>query len=149
MHIHEVPLCSLLATMAAFEKMKKFEFNISASMHFDMNVSSSQSLQQVSQEMMEEVSVELGRFQEVMGLIAYIGLFILLLMYLQAVLYKHKYLHQNDFDNTYITEQFEELNQRLAREGKPPVLPLSQREGRTYIRPCECSRKRGNAQERK
>ena len=62
---------------------KEFEFNISTSMHFDMNVNSSQSLQQVSQDMMEEVSVELGRFQEVMGLIAYIGLFLLLLMYLQ------------------------------------------------------------------
>ncbi|XP_052350405.1 DC-STAMP domain-containing protein 2 isoform X3 [Oncorhynchus keta] len=123
-------------TIAAFEKMKKeFEFNISASMHFDMNVNSSQSLQQVSQDMMEEVSVELGRFQEVMGLIAYIGLFLLLLMYLQAVLYKHKYLHQDDFDNTYITEQFEELDQRLASEGKTPVLPLSQKEARTYIRP--------------
>ncbi|XP_055759051.1 DC-STAMP domain-containing protein 2, partial [Salvelinus fontinalis] len=123
-------------TIAAFEKMKKeFEFNISASMHFDMNVNSSQSLQQVSQDMMEEVSVELGRFQEVMGLVAYIGLFLLLLMYLQAVLYKHKYLHQDDFDNTYITEQFEELDQRLASEGKNPVLPLSQREARTYIRP--------------
>lgn len=79
-----VSFCSLLATIAAFEKMKKeFEFNISASMHFDTNVNSSQSLQQVSQDMMEEVSVELGRFQEVMGLIAYIGLFLLLLMYLQ------------------------------------------------------------------
>ncbi|XP_019896844.1 DC-STAMP domain-containing protein 2 [Esox lucius] len=121
---------------SAFEKMKKeFEFNISASMHFDVKVNSSVSLQQMSQELMKEVSSELGRFQRVMGLLAYLGLFLLLLMYLQAVLYKHKYLHQDDFDNTYITEQFEELDQQLAREGKPTVLPLSQREACTYIRP--------------
>ncbi|KAJ8005460.1 hypothetical protein DPEC_G00146870 [Dallia pectoralis] len=124
------------STIAAFEKMKKeFEFNISASMHFDTKVNSSISLQQMSQEIMKEVSSELGRFQHVMGLLAYVGLFLLLLMYLQAVLYKHKYLHQDDFDNTYITKQFEELDQRLTREGKPSVLPLSQREACTYIRP--------------
>ncbi|KAL0984882.1 hypothetical protein UPYG_G00149900 [Umbra pygmaea] len=124
------------STIAAFEKMKReFEFNISASMHFDMNVNSSLSLQQVSQEIMEEVSSELGRFQEVVGLLAYIGLFLLLLMYFQAVMYKQKYLHQDDFDNIYITEQFEELDQRLAGEGKPSVLPLSQREACLYIRP--------------
>ncbi|KAM9514058.1 DC-STAMP domain-containing protein 2-like [Salvelinus alpinus] len=36
------PLCGLArATIAAFEKME-FEFNISASMHFDMNVNTSQ-----------------------------------------------------------------------------------------------------------
>ena len=76
--------CFLQATIAAFEQMKQeFEFNISASIHFDTQLNSSQSLQQVAQGIMKEVSEDLNRIQEFMGLLGYVGLFLLLLMYLQ------------------------------------------------------------------
>ncbi|XP_061103717.1 DC-STAMP domain-containing protein 2 [Conger conger] len=125
------------STIAAFEQMKReFEFNISASIHFDTQLNSSQSLQQVAQGIMKEVSADLNRIQEFMGLLGYVGLFLLLLMYLQAVLYKSRFLRQDDFDNIYITEQFVQIDLMRSRQGKPTVLPLTDKEDLIYIRPC-------------
>ncbi|XP_027005389.2 DC-STAMP domain-containing protein 2 isoform X2 [Tachysurus fulvidraco] len=122
--------------IAAFNQMKKeFEFNMSASVHFEMDINSSQSVHQMVQKIMEEVSQDRERILDLMGLLTYVGLFLLLFMYLQAVLYKKHYLHVDDFDNFYITEQFEEMDRRFSRQGKPAVLPLSEKEAVTYITP--------------
>lgn len=55
----------------------------------------------------------------------------------RAALYKNRYLHMDDFDNFYITEQFIEMDRRFSRQGRPSVLPLSEKETLTYITPCE------------
>ncbi|XP_067304663.1 DC-STAMP domain-containing protein 2 [Pseudorasbora parva] len=124
-------------TIAAFNRMKKeFEFNISTSINFDLLLNNSQSMQDAAQEIMEEVSEQLVLLQELKGLLAYMGFFLLLLMYLQAVLYKNHYLHNDEFENIYITDQFIELDRKCSRQGKAAVLPLSHRETLTYIRPC-------------
>ncbi|KAK3551153.1 hypothetical protein QTP70_013908 [Hemibagrus guttatus] len=122
--------------IAAFNQMKKeFEFNMSASVHFDMNINSSQSVHHMAQKIMEEVSHDRERVLDLMGLLTYVGLFLLLFMYLQAVLYKTHFLHVDDFDNFYITEQFVEMDCRFSTQGKPAVLPLSEKEALTYITP--------------
>ncbi|KAG5271332.1 hypothetical protein AALO_G00178550 [Alosa alosa] len=124
------------ATVEAFEKLRKqFEFNISASMHFDMQLNSSQTLQEMSQRIMEEISEEIGLFQKLSGLLSYAGLFLLVYIYIQAAMYKNSYLKRDDFDNNYVTERFVQLDQRRLCEGRPTVLPLSQREALTYIQP--------------
>ncbi|XP_066538575.1 DC-STAMP domain-containing protein 2 isoform X2 [Hoplias malabaricus] len=123
-------------TIAAFDQMKKeFEFNMSASVHFHMDMNRTQSLQEMAQEIMEEVAQEQERFLELTVVLAYVGLFLLLFLYLQAVLYKYRYLHVDDFDNFYITEQFVEMDRRFSRQGRATVLPLSEREELTYITP--------------
>lgn len=72
------------AIIAAFDRMKKeFEFSMSASVHFDMNLNKSQSMQEMAQEIMEEVSQEQEHFLELMAVLAYVGLFLLLFVYLQ------------------------------------------------------------------
>ncbi|XP_072534838.1 DC-STAMP domain-containing protein 2 [Salminus brasiliensis] len=127
-------------TTAAFDRMKKeFEFNMSASVHSDMNLNISQSVQEMAQKIMEEVSQEQEHFLELTTALAYVGLFLLLFMYLQAVLYKNRYLHLDDFDNFYITEQFIEMDRIFSRQGRPAVLPLSEREALIYIIPRKCS----------
>ncbi|XP_015461387.3 DC-STAMP domain-containing protein 2 isoform X1 [Astyanax mexicanus] len=124
-------------TIAAFNRMKKeFEFNMSASVHFDLDLNRSQSFQEMTQEIMQEVAQEQERFLELTAVLEYVGLFLLLYMYLQAVLYKNSYLHKDDFDNFYITEQFIEMDCKLSRQGRPAVLPLSEREALIYITPC-------------
>lgn len=55
----------------------------------------------------------------------------------RAVLYKNRFLHQDDFDNIYITEQFVQMDLMRSRQGKPTLLPLTDKEALTYIRPCE------------
>ncbi|KAM9489119.1 DC-STAMP domain-containing protein 2 isoform 2-T2 [Clarias gariepinus] len=122
--------------IAAFDQMKKeFEFNMLASVHFEMNVNSSQSVRQMIQKIMEEVSQDCNRVLDIMGLFTYVGLFLMLFMYLQAVSYKKKYLHVDDFDNCYITEEFVEMDRKLYRQGKAAVLPLSKKEALTYTTP--------------
>lgn len=61
------------------------------------------------------------------------------LYFLRAAMYKNKYLKRDDFDNNYITERFVQLDQRRLCEGRPTVLPLSQREALSYIQPRECA----------
>lgn len=74
----------ILAIIAAFDQMKKeFEFNMSASVRFEMNVNSSQSVHHMVQKIMEEVSQDQERILDLMGLLTYVGLFLLLFMYLQ------------------------------------------------------------------
>ncbi|XP_041094908.1 DC-STAMP domain-containing protein 2 [Polyodon spathula] len=123
--------------MAAFEKMKdEFEFNISSSSSFSMHFNKSKSIFQVAADIMEEVSVELDKFQEFIGLFGYATLFLVFYMYLQAVLYRKKYLFQDDYDNNYITNEFVEMDIMRAQHDKNTVLPLSQDEALKYVRPC-------------
>jgi len=78
---------SLLATIAAFDRIKKeFEFNISSSINFDLHLNNSQSMQDAAQGIMEEVSEQMGLLLELKVLLAYMGFFMLLFMYLQYVL---------------------------------------------------------------
>ncbi|XP_015192017.2 DC-STAMP domain-containing protein 2 isoform X3 [Lepisosteus oculatus] len=123
-------------TISAFKKMQQeFEFNISASTHLATHLNSSQSIQQLAHSIMGDVTVELYRFQEFVGLFGYVGVVLLLLMYLQALLYKNRYLFQDDFDNVYITRQFVEIDMMRARQGKTTLLPLSREEVGSYITP--------------
>ncbi|XP_029115911.1 DC-STAMP domain-containing protein 2 [Scleropages formosus] len=124
-------------TITAFEKMREeFEFNISASVHADVQLNSSHSIQEISQQIMNEVTMEVSHVQEMLGLLSYVSLFLLLLMYLQAVLYKEKFLNQDDFDNIYITDQLVEMDLKRCRQGRISLLPLNEKEAITYICPC-------------
>ncbi|XP_071370282.1 DC-STAMP domain-containing protein 2 [Centroberyx affinis] len=127
-------------TVLAFERMKReFEFSVSASVTFDLEVNASRSLQQAAQQILREVSSQLQVVQRLSEPLAYGGTVLLAWAFLRAVRYRHRYLHQDDFDNIYITAQFEELDQRLARGGGASVLPLTRREATTYITPMSLS----------
>ncbi|XP_068586103.1 DC-STAMP domain-containing protein 2 [Cebidichthys violaceus] len=126
-------------TVAAFERMKReFDFNISASVSFDMDTNSSRSLQQVAQDIMEEVSSELQVFQKLSNPLAYGGLVLLVYSFLKAMRYRRRYLHELDFDNVFISAQFLELNQQVTSGGGASVLPITGREAKTYITPLSC-----------
>ncbi|XP_035529108.1 DC-STAMP domain-containing protein 2 [Morone saxatilis] len=123
-------------TVAAFQRMKReFEFNISASMTFDLDANSSHSVQQVSQDIMEEVSSELHVFEKLREPLTYAGLVLLACSFLRAVRYRRRYLQEVDFDNVYISTLFEELDQQVASGGGASVLPITCREAKTYITP--------------
>lgn len=57
----------------------------------------------------------------------------------RAVQYRRRYLHEIDFDNVYISAQFEELDQQVTSRGGASVLPITRREAKTYITPCQYS----------
>lgn len=68
---------------------REFEFNISASLDFDLDANSSQSLHQMSQSIMSEISSELQVFQKLSGPLAYIGLILLACSFLRSGLFSH------------------------------------------------------------
>ncbi|XP_054478176.1 DC-STAMP domain-containing protein 2 [Anoplopoma fimbria] len=126
-------------TVAAFERLKReFDFNLSASVTFDLDANSSRSLQQVAQDIMEEVSSELQVFQKLSEPLTYVGLVLLACSFLRAVRYRRRFLRELDFDNVYITAQFEEFNQQVTSGGGASVLPITRREAKTYITPLSC-----------
>ncbi|XP_028254743.1 DC-STAMP domain-containing protein 2 [Parambassis ranga] len=123
-------------TIAAFQKMKQeFDFNISAIVTSDLDMNSSRSLQQVSQDIMDEVSSDLQVFQKLSEPLMYGCLVLLALSFLRAVRYRRRYLRQVDFDNIYISAQFVEFDQLELSRGGASVLPLTRREAKTYITP--------------
>ncbi|XP_068179005.1 DC-STAMP domain-containing protein 2 [Antennarius striatus] len=123
-------------TIAAFERMKQeFDFNISASMDFDLDANSSQSLQEASQNIMADISSELHLFQMLSKPLAYGSLIMLAWSFMKAVWYRRKYLRDLNFDNVYITNQFKELDRLVSSRGGASLLPITRREARTYITP--------------
>ncbi|KAF0031980.1 hypothetical protein F2P81_016535 [Scophthalmus maximus] len=132
-----LPLCNIArAVVAAFEQMKReFEFNLSTSATFDLDANSSSSVHQVSQDVMEEVSSDLQLFHTLSQPLKYGGLVLLAWSFLRAVQYRRRYCRERDFDNVYITSQFEEVDQQVTSGGGVSVLPLNRREAKTYITP--------------
>ncbi|KAL8184521.1 UNVERIFIED_CONTAM: hypothetical protein K2H54_019408 [Gekko kuhli] len=53
-----------------------------------------------------------------------------------ALLYRKCYLHEDSFDNIYVTKQFLEMDALRRRNRRPTVLPLSATESAKYIRPA-------------
>ncbi|CAM4620345.1 unnamed protein product [Lepidochelys olivacea] len=114
---------------------REFEFNISAVNQFDVSLNSTKSLAQVALDIMEAIGLRLQPAREVLSLCTHISSVVLLFLYLQALLYRRRYLHDDDFDNIYITERFLAMDVLRARQGRPTVLPLSARESTKYICP--------------
>ncbi|KAG7474266.1 DC-STAMP domain-containing 2 [Solea senegalensis] len=68
--------------VAAFERMKRqFEFNISASVTFDLDADSSRSPQQMTQDIMAEISSDLQLFRRLSEPLKYAGLMLLTLAF--------------------------------------------------------------------
>ncbi|XP_039602796.1 DC-STAMP domain-containing protein 2 [Polypterus senegalus] len=114
----------------------EFEFNISTTMQFEMRMNQSKTLSQVAKDIMQEVTFEMEKFQEVFGMFGYFSIFIVFYMYFRAVIYKKHYLFNDNFDNVYITNGMVKLDLIRASQGKPTLLPLEPDEAAKYISPC-------------
>ncbi|XP_014876041.1 DC-STAMP domain-containing protein 2 isoform X1 [Poecilia latipinna] len=123
-------------TVAAFRKMmREFDFNLSSTVSFDVDANASRTLQQVSQQIMADISADLQNFQRLSQLLAYTNFVLLGLSFIGALMYQRRYLRDLHFDNFYISAQFRQLDQQVASEGRASVLPLTRRETQTYVTP--------------
>nr|XP_028566930.1 DC-STAMP domain-containing protein 2 isoform X2 [Podarcis muralis] len=113
----------------------EFEFNITAVHHYDVTVNASKSLSQVAFDIMEDVSKRLQPAKEAVGLFGYMSTLVILYLYVKALLYRKHYLHEDSFDNIFITKPFLEMDAMRRKNKKPTVLPLSAKECTKYIRP--------------
>ncbi|XP_074837400.1 DC-STAMP domain-containing protein 2 [Carettochelys insculpta] len=114
---------------------REFEFNISAVHQFDINLNATKSLAQVALDIMEAVGLRMQPAREVLGLFAHLSSIAILYLYLQALRYRRRYLHDDGFDNIYITRRFVAMDALRARQSRPTVLPLSARESTKYLCP--------------
>ncbi|MBZ3877220.1 DC-STAMP domain-containing protein 2 [Sciurus carolinensis] len=114
---------------------REFEFNMTATHHFSVDLNASRSLSQVALDLQEAVSMKLYRAREVLALMGYTLPLLLLLLYLQALFYRYCYLNWDNFDNVYITSHFLRMEAVRSTAGLPTVLPLSAHEASCYIQP--------------
>ncbi|XP_032447614.1 DC-STAMP domain-containing protein 2 [Lynx canadensis] len=114
---------------------QEFEFNVTATHHFSVDLNASRSLSQVALDLQEAVGVKLHRVREALALMGYTAPLLLPLLYLQALCYRYRYLNRLGFDNIYITGRFLLMEDVRSRAGLPTVLPLSAHEARHYIQP--------------
>ncbi|NWU53381.1 DCST2 protein, partial [Dromas ardeola] len=121
----------------ALERIRReFEFNISATHHFNISLGASKSLGEVAMDIMEGVRLRLEPARRVLGLFLHFSFCAILYLYLQAVRYRHRYLRDDTFDNMYITRRFVELDLQRAEQGRATVLPLTARECTRYVSPA-------------
>lgn len=121
---------------AAFARMKReFDFNLSASVTYDLATNGSRSLQEVTQDIMRDVSAQVRVFRVLDAPLAYVGFVLLVLSLVSAVQYRRAYLRDLDFDNIYITGAFEELDRQLSAGGGASALPITPREAQTFLPP--------------
>ncbi|NXK98014.1 DCST2 protein, partial [Formicarius rufipectus] len=114
----------------------EFEFNISVVHHFNISLNASKSLGQVSLDMMESVQQYLEPYHHALEIFSYISFLAILYLCFHALRYRHRYLHDDTFDNVYITRRFVEMDLRRAEQGRPTVLPLTWKERGRYIPPA-------------
>ncbi|KAM6217182.1 DC-STAMP domain-containing protein 2 [Rhynchocyon petersi] len=114
---------------------QEFEFNMTATHHFSVNLNASRSLSQVALDLQEAVSLKLYRVREALALMGYTTSLLLTVLYLQALFYRYCYLNWDTFDNIYITNRFLHMESVRSMEGLPTVLPLSAHEAGHYIQP--------------
>ncbi|XP_029969951.1 DC-STAMP domain-containing protein 2 [Salarias fasciatus] len=122
--------------VAAFQKLKReFDFNLTASVSFDVDANRSRSLQQASQDIVEELSSDLRALRSLGDPLKYVSFVLLAVAFMRAAQYRHSYLGKLDFDNIYISAQFKELDEQEKSRGGASVLPLTRKEATTYITP--------------
>ncbi|XP_004629999.1 DC-STAMP domain-containing protein 2 [Octodon degus] len=114
---------------------QEFEFNMTVTHYFSVDLNASRSLSQVALDLHEAISLKLHGFREVLALMGYAVPLLFTLLYLQALFYWYAYLNWNDFDNIYITRCFLRMEAIRSLAGLPTVLPLSAHEARHYIQP--------------
>ncbi|KAH0515221.1 DC-STAMP domain-containing protein 2 [Microtus ochrogaster] len=114
---------------------REFEFNMTATHYFSVDLNASRSLSQVALDLHEVVSMKLHRTREALALMGYTMPLLFALLYLQALWYRYRYLNWDDFDNIYITSRFLYMEAVRSEAGLPTVLPLSSQEARYYIQP--------------
>ncbi|KFO24928.1 DC-STAMP domain-containing protein 2 [Fukomys damarensis] len=114
---------------------REFEFNVTVTHYFSVDLNASRSLSQVALDLHEAVSLRLHRFREALALMGYTTPLLFTLLYLQALFYRYAYLHWDDFDNVYITSHFLHMEAVRSLAGLPTVLPLSAHEAGHYIQP--------------
>uniref|UniRef100_A0A8C4T8U5 Dendrocyte expressed seven transmembrane protein n=1 Tax=Erpetoichthys calabaricus TaxID=27687 RepID=A0A8C4T8U5_ERPCA len=52
---------------------------------------------------------------------------------IHLTMYLRKYLNSTEFENIYITKRFMDFDEKVKAAGKPHVLPLTEKEKKTYI----------------
>uniref|UniRef100_A0A8C6RA48 DC-STAMP domain containing 2 n=1 Tax=Nannospalax galili TaxID=1026970 RepID=A0A8C6RA48_NANGA len=114
---------------------REFEFNMTATYYFSVDLNASRSLSQVALDLHEAVGMKLHSAREVLALMGYTTPLLLALLYLQALCYRYRYLNWDNFDNIYITSRFLRMEAVRSIAGLPTVLPLSAHEARCYIQP--------------
>ncbi|KAL1772346.1 DC-STAMP domain-containing protein 2 [Sigmodon hispidus] len=125
-----IPVMKLLSQVR-----HEFEFNMTATHYFSVDLNASRSLSQVALDLGEAVSMKLYSAREVLAMMGYTMPLLFALLYLQALWYRYRYLNRDTFDNIYITSRFFHMEAVRSVAGLPTVLPLSAHEARHYIQP--------------
>ncbi|XP_008759462.1 DC-STAMP domain-containing protein 2 isoform X3 [Rattus norvegicus] len=114
---------------------REFEFNMTATHYFSVDLNASRSLSQVALDLHEAVSMKLYTAREVLSMMGYTMPLLFGLLYIQALYYRYGYLNWDNFDNVYITRRFLDMEAVRSLAGLRTVLPLSSHEARHYVQP--------------
>ncbi|XP_063803798.1 DC-STAMP domain-containing protein 2 [Pseudophryne corroboree] len=113
----------------------QFQFNLTVIHEFGVMVNASKSVMQVATDIMEEIQEYMEPYRKALSLFTYSMICVILYYFIMAMRYRYMYLHDDEFDNVYITQRFIRIDVIRERSNQPTLLPLSSTEACDYIRP--------------
>ncbi|XP_058828490.1 DC-STAMP domain-containing protein 2-like [Topomyia yanbarensis] len=100
---------------------------------FAFKTNSSKTFSQITHEIKQEISAKSKSLFTLFNIFGVISSFCFLCVIIRSIRYKMKYLTKDQFDNCYLSRDFEEIDGRRKTLGRETLLPLTRKERNRYI----------------
>ncbi|XP_065361911.1 DC-STAMP domain-containing protein 2 [Calliphora vicina] len=115
-----------------------FDVSISFDHDFYFQTTSSKELQQVKIDIMADIHRQMRTFVLIFGWLDLMSLFLLLLIVIKAIYFRLKYINNPGYQNTYITNEFLEIDEKRKALQMETALPLTFTESFKYPGLTDC-----------
>ncbi|KAL5019782.1 hypothetical protein ScPMuIL_002674 [Solemya velum] len=118
---------------AIYDIYEMFYFDINLHYHYSLNMTQTKSYGQVKEDIITDIKTRLESFHRAMEYVQDILLITVTFVVVKAVLYRHKFLTKDGFDNVYISMRVKEIDERRCELGRESIFPLTGKEAGRYI----------------
>ncbi|XP_032310807.1 DC-STAMP domain-containing protein 2 isoform X1 [Drosophila ananassae] len=111
-----------------------FDANITFDHEFSFETNSSKSLADVGEEVVQDINQRLSPLAFLIDLVDILCWLMVFSVFIKSFVFYVRFMHSRGFQNFFITELLEQVDQRYRRHGSEPLLPLHRLERMTYMK---------------
>ncbi|CAH1790156.1 unnamed protein product [Owenia fusiformis] len=119
---------------AVHDVYEMFYVNVTLVYHYNLTTEQTKSFTDIRDDILAEVRSRTDTMMKVLNIANTAMAFMILWLFVKAILYRKKYLTQDKFDNFYLTFNLRDIDERREEMEKETILPLKGREKWTYIK---------------
>ncbi|XP_013388561.1 DC-STAMP domain-containing protein 2 isoform X2 [Lingula anatina] len=110
-----------------------FYFNVTLIHHLNYTITQSKTSKEIQRDIMNEIKSWVKPFESMMDFSSFAIAFMLLWLFIKAMLYRRNYLTKDKFDNFYVTFNLRDIDERRQEMERETILPLNWKESSKYI----------------